>query len=82
MKISSIRGLKSHLNSYSGFTDDTICNVITALGFDPIHGTQEDFIELSMQLENCAEYGADIGISGFIYYNETIPFFKKTASTL
>jgi hypothetical protein len=75
MNITTIRGLESHLNNYSGFTDDTIRNVIEALGFDPVHATSEEVKELSTQFENCAEHGANIGITGFIYYSETIPFY-------
>jgi hypothetical protein len=77
MNIYNIRGMKNYLNNFSGFNDDTICNVIKALGFDPIHNTQDDFRELSTQFVDCAEYGADIGISGFIYYKETVSFFKE-----
>src|SRR5215510_4539462 len=75
MKISSIRGFKSYQNNFSNFTDDTIRNVIIALGFDPVHATREEFKQLSAELENCAKHGADCGFSGFIYENETIPFF-------
>jgi hypothetical protein len=77
MTISSIRALKSFLNSYSGFTDDTIRNVIIALGYNPNRGTPEEFKELSGIFKDCSEHGADSGFSGFIYYHETIAFFKK-----
>jgi len=77
MKISSIRALKSYLNCYSYFTDDTIRNVIIALGYNPNHGTSDEFKELSRIFKNCSEHGADSGFSGFIYYHETIAFFLK-----
>jgi hypothetical protein len=32
---------------------------------------------LSVQLANCVQHGADCGFSGFIYYSETIAFFRK-----
>jgi hypothetical protein len=75
MSITTIRGLKSYLNNYSNFTDDTIRNVIEALGFDPVHATGEEVKELSDVFKECSEHGADSGFSGFIYYSETIPFF-------
>jgi hypothetical protein len=28
-------------------------------------------------LENCAEHGANVGFPGFIYYSDTIAFFRK-----
>ena len=76
MKISNIQALRNFLYKNSSFAETTVNNVIKALGF-PLTGSWETFNELSTQLENCAEYGADIGIPGFIYYSETIPFFRK-----
>ena len=75
MKISTIRDLKKYLNSYTGFSENTIRNVIIALGYDPIHGTKNDFKELSGNFLDCSHHGADSGFSGFIYYHETIAFF-------
>ena len=74
MKISNIQALRNFIFKNSGFTKTTVNNVIKALGY-PLQGSGRIFNELSTQLENCAEYGAGIGIPGFIYYNETIPFF-------
>ena len=76
MKISNIQTMRNYLHRKSGFAERTINNIIKALGF-PLEGSGQNFIELSTQFENCAEYGADCGISGFIYYSETIAFFKK-----
>jgi hypothetical protein len=76
MSITNIESMRNYLYQNSGFSQKTVNNVIEALGFR-LYGSGDDFIELSSQFENCAEYGADIGISGFIYYNETITFFKK-----
>jgi hypothetical protein len=75
MKISTIRALKGYLNNYSNFTDDTIRNVIIALGFDPVHATRDEVKELSGIFKDCSEHGADTGFSGFIYHSETLPFF-------
>jgi len=75
MSITSIRGLKSYLNIYSNFTDDTIRSVIIALGFHPVHSTKEEVKELSSIFKDCSEHGADSGFSGFSYYSETIAFF-------
>ena len=62
---------------HSNFSGRTINSVIFALGFHPQNEKEGEFKELSSQLENCAENGANVGFIGFIYYNETIPFFKK-----
>jgi hypothetical protein len=77
MNISTIKGLQRYIKRYSNFSGRTINSVIFALGVHPSRGTLDDLKELAAQFENCAEHGADIGISGFIYYHETIAFFKK-----
>ena len=82
MAITNIHDLKNYLNCHSYFDDDTICSVISALGFDPDHGTEEEFIELSDLFKDCSKYGADIGFSGFIYYSDTISFFEKHRSDI
>jgi hypothetical protein len=75
MYITTIRSLKNYLNLHSNFNDDTIWNVITALGYHPLHATKEEVKELSSIFKDCSKHGADTGFSGFIYYNETVPFF-------
>jgi len=77
MKISTIRGLSRFLKKQSNFSGRTINSVIFALGYHPQNATSDDFKELSGVLENIAEYGANCGYSGFIYYNETLAFYKK-----
>jgi hypothetical protein len=76
MKIRNIETLKTYLINNSGFAESTINNVILTLGY-PLKGVNIAFNELSTQFVDCAEHGADIGISGFIYYSETIPFFME-----
>jgi hypothetical protein len=76
MNIKTITALREYIVQNSCFSKTTIKNVITALGY-PLNGSKEAFNELSIKFENCAEHGADCGISGFIYYSETIPFFIK-----
>ena len=76
MPIHTIQSLRAFIYTNSNFTEKTVNNVIKALGF-PLTGSGETFSELSSQFENCAEHGANIGISGFIYYSETIAFFRK-----
>jgi len=76
MYIRTIQGLRNYLYSNSSFTQKTVNSVIKALGFQ-LHGSKSLFMELSTQLENCAEHGADIGIPGFIYYSDTISFYRK-----
>jgi hypothetical protein len=77
MSISSIRALKSYLNNYSGFTADTIRNVIIALGYNPNRGTPEEFKELSGIFKDCSEHGAKGGFSGFVCSHDTTTFFIK-----
>jgi hypothetical protein len=77
MKVTTLRRMADYLKCNSGFSEETVNSTITALGYDPIHATQNDFIEISRTLIECAEHGADSGFSGFIYYNDTIAFYKK-----
>ena len=72
----NIKELIFYIESNSALSHKLITNVIKTLGF-PLTGNKAVFNELSSKLENCAEHGANIGISGFIYYSETIPFFRK-----
>ena len=74
MKISNIRAMRNFLYKNSSFQEKTVNNVIEALGY-PCEGSDDGFIELSSEFENCAEHGADCGFGGFIYYNETIAFY-------
>jgi hypothetical protein len=77
MNITTIQGLVSYLTKNSAFSDKTINAVITALGYNPSHGTQKEFRELSQKFKEVSEHGADCGWSGFTYYTETIAFYKK-----
>jgi hypothetical protein len=76
MIINNIKSLRAYIAEHSSFSPSTINHVISALGYS-LSGSRASLAELSAELENCAEHGADIGISGFIYYSETISFFKK-----
>jgi ABC-type long-subunit fatty acid transport system fused permease/ATPase subunit len=75
MKIKNIIQLRQYIADNSFFSPATINNVISALGFS-LNGSWDSLKELSAEFENCAEYGASGGFSGFIYYSETIAFFK------
>ena len=75
MNKTTIRNLKSYLNNYSNFSDDTIQNVISALGFNPVHATRAEVKELSDVFKKCSKYGAINGFKGFNYLKETISFF-------
>jgi hypothetical protein len=81
MKIKNIKTLRHYIVENSIFSPITINNVISALGFS-LNGSWNSLKELSAQFENCAEHGADGGFSGFIYYNETIPFFKQNRADI
>jgi len=75
MKIKNIKALRHYIAENSAFSPATINHVISALGYS-LNGSWDSLKELSSQFANCAEHGANIGISGFIYYSETIAFFK------
>ena len=73
--IRTVKALHHYLLKNSGFENKTIKNVLKSLGFTG-NGSFEALKELSVELENCALNGAQCGVPGFIYYNETIAFFK------
>jgi hypothetical protein len=75
MKIKNVKQLRQYIADNSSFSPATINHVISALGFS-LNGSWDSLKELSAEFENCTEHGADGGFSGFIYYNETIAFFK------
>jgi hypothetical protein len=77
MNITTIQGLVGYLTNNSSFTDKTIHAVIIALGYHTSHSTKKDFMELSRELKEISEHGADCGWSGFTYYSDTIAFYKK-----
>jgi hypothetical protein len=81
MKITTIQNLRGYVSRYSTFPERTVNKVIEALGY-PLTGSGDILKELSAELVNCAEYGADINISGFISYNETVPFFKENRTAI
>jgi len=76
MYISTVRGLYHFVTRNSGFSGRTVHSVILSLGYYK-WGTKEDFLELSCDLQNCSNYGANIGFSGFTYYQDTLAFSKK-----
>jgi hypothetical protein len=74
--IRNIQGFIAYVKSSSVWQAATIRNVIQALGYN-VQGGTNSLKGLSCQLENCAEHGADSGFPGFIYYSDTIAFFRK-----
>jgi hypothetical protein len=81
MKITTIENLRAYISRNSSFPERTVNNVIEAFGY-PLKGKGDTFKELSVDFVNCAEYGANIGISGFIYYSETTAFFRKNRTAI
>jgi len=81
MKITTIKKLRAFVTRYSTFPEKTVNNVIKQLGY-PLTGSGDIFKELSADLVNCAENGANIGIGNFIYYSDTIPFYKKNRAAI
>jgi hypothetical protein len=75
MNITKIEGVRKYLTENSGFSHNTINNVIVALGH-PLTGSAY-LKDLSSDFECCANYGANIGIHGFIYTNETTDFYQE-----
>ena len=76
MAVTTIKGLYRVVKQNTGFSGHTVHSVIISLGHC-LWGTIEDFKELSDILVNCSNNGANVGFSGFIYYSDTIPFYKK-----
>jgi len=81
MKINNIKKMRNYISRNSTFSERTVNNVIKALGYS-LNGSSEAVKEISTEFVNCAEYGANVGISGFIYYSETIAFFKKNRTAI
>ncbi len=81
MNINTIKALRCYLVNNSGFLETTINNVIVVMGFS-LNGGSEELKNLSSELEQCAEYGANIGISGFTDYDKTIAFFIENRGNI
>jgi hypothetical protein len=79
--IKNIQGFIAYIRENSTWQISTICNVIQALGYNTQGGT-ESLKELSSQLVTCAKHGADGGFPGFIYYSDTIRFFKQNCKDI
>jgi hypothetical protein len=75
-EIVNVQGLITHIGSNSNWSTVTIRNVITALEFRT-NGGLESLKGLSGYLADCAKHGADGGFPGFIYYCDTLAFFRK-----
>jgi hypothetical protein len=75
-KIKNIQGLISYVEENSAWQTDTIHHVITALGYRSTGGL-ESLKNLSANLADCAKHGADGGFPGFIYYCDTLAFFRR-----
>jgi hypothetical protein len=75
-KIKNIQGLISYVKENSAWQTDTIHHVITALGYRN-NGGLESLKNLSTNFEDCAKHGADGGFPGFIYYCDTLAFFRR-----
>jgi hypothetical protein len=76
MRIKNIQGLIAYVNDNSAWQITTIRNVIHALGYTAAGGA-ESLKNLSGQLVNVAQHGADGGFPGFIYYSDTVRFFRR-----
>jgi hypothetical protein len=76
MKITTIKGLRVYISRYSSFSEQTVNNVIKALGY-PLTGTGDTFNELSGVFNDCSEHGAKGGFSGFVCSRDTTAFFIK-----
>ena len=82
MCISSIHGMQRYLIKNSGFSGRTINNVILALGYQPLHGTEKDFKELSKFFVECAKNGAQKSFIGFKYSTELFQFFQQNRADI
>jgi hypothetical protein len=75
-KITTVQGLTAYIKNNSSWPAATIRNVITALGYNP-NGGRGSLVELSGTLADCAMNGAGGGFPGFIYYSETVQFYRR-----
>jgi hypothetical protein len=75
-KITNVQGLMAYIGNNSAWSTVTIRNVITALGYRS-NGGLESLKGLSGSLADCAKHGADGGFPGFIYYCDTLSFFRR-----
>ena len=82
MKVKSIHGLVSYIVNNSGFSAQTVSNVVSSLGYRPHGGSANDFKELTITLEDCSRNGAGSEFPGFKYPSETVPFFKKNRTDI
>jgi hypothetical protein len=74
--IKNIQGLISYVVENSAWQMATVHHVITALGYRNTGGLESLKI-LSANLADCAKHGADGGFPGFIYYSDTLTFFRR-----
>jgi hypothetical protein len=74
--IKNIQGLISYVTENSAWQTAIVHHVITALGYRS-NGGLESLKSLSATLENCVAHGANVGFPGFIYYSETLSFFRR-----
>jgi len=77
MSISTINGLLRYLKKNSGFSGKVIHDVILALGYHPLHGTEAHFKQLSRIFVDCTENGANKGFTGFTNSTDLLQFFQK-----
>jgi hypothetical protein len=80
-KIKTISGLIAYVKENSAWQAGTIRNVIQALGYTATGGA-DSLKDLSCQLVNCAEHGADSGFPGFYSSCDTIAFFRKNRNNI
>jgi hypothetical protein len=74
--IVNVQGLIAYIGNNSEWSTVTIRNVINALGFRS-NGGLESLKGLSTNLADCSKHGADGGFPGFIYYCDTLSFFRR-----
>lgn len=82
MRIKNIQGFIAYVKDNSTWQAATIRSVIHTLGHDTegddtAAGGADSLKDLSSQLVNVAQHGADGGFPGFIYYADTIRFFHR-----
>jgi hypothetical protein len=74
--IKNIQGLITYVVENSAWQVTTVHHVIAALGYRGTGGL-ESLKNLSTNLADCAKHGADGGFPGFIYYSNTLTFFRR-----
>ena len=78
---SSVSDISDYIRKHSSVSENLISAVISQLGYDD-DGDEDSAEELLQTLKDTCNGGANSGVHGFIYYNETVPFFNDNRDSI